>query len=99
MKACVRLVLYCAAAALFAASAIAEPKTAEAKDPAALKAAARLWTKHCTSCHGARGRGDGPDAKTLEKATPDFTDSHYMSMRSDSDLFRKLTIGRRPMPA
>ena len=91
-------VLLIAAIALTTTPAIAEKKKEHVIDNASLKTAAVLWSKHCVSCHGERGRGDGPDAKTLEKSTPDFTADGFMSSRTDDDLFRKLTNGRRPMP-
>jgi mono/diheme cytochrome c family protein len=74
-------------------------KNPVAATPTSMKAAASLWSKHCLSCHGARGRGDGPNAKTLETKTPDFTDRGFMASRSDGELFRKLSLGKRPMPA
>jgi mono/diheme cytochrome c family protein len=89
MKFRFRLALVCAATAIGLLAAT--PALAD-------KNATGLWSKHCASCHGAQGRGDGPDAKTLETRTPDFTDKNFMSARTDDDLFRKLTNGRKPMP-
>lgn len=33
----------------------------------------REFETSCVSCHGAKGKGDGPRAKTLERRAPDLT--------------------------
>ena len=32
-----------------------------------------LYVRHCASCHGISGKGDGPVAPSLGKPTPDLT--------------------------
>jgi len=41
-------------------------------DEASLTVGKALYTKHCKSCHGAKGLGDGPKSKELETPTGDF---------------------------
>ncbi len=33
----------------------------------------KLFTRHCASCHGLEGKGDGPVAKNLKTQPPDLT--------------------------
>ena len=60
---------------------------------------AYLYRIHCTSCHGAGGRGDGPAARTLQVPPPDLTP---MAERRGgiypSDEIAQLIDGRRPLP-
>ena len=45
-------------------------------------AAASLYNRSCTSCHGALGKGDGPAAKHLSPAPPNFTKSDTLHLAS-----------------
>jgi len=54
-------------------------------DDANVTAGKALYTKHCKSCHGAKGLGDGPKAKELETPTGDF--STDLKDQTDGDLF------------
>ncbi len=62
------------------------------------KAAAALWTKHCKSCHGKEGLGDGPKAAQLDTHPGDFSDAAFHK-QSDGALFYKTLEGRDDMPA
>ena len=57
-----------------------------------------LYEENCLLCHGERGRGDGPEAGSLEDSPIDFTDQAFMGMRSAGDLFQAITagVGSRP---
>jgi mono/diheme cytochrome c family protein len=57
-----------------------------------------LYSKHCQSCHGKEGYGDGPKAKELEGEVGDFSSEEFHS-QSDGALFYKITTGRDDMPA
>jgi mono/diheme cytochrome c family protein len=57
-----------------------------------------LWNKHCKSCHGAKGLGDGPKAATLDTESGDFTKADFQK-QSDGSLFYKTAKGRDDMPA
>jgi mono/diheme cytochrome c family protein len=67
-------------------------------DAEALRAGRELWAKQCASCHGTAGRADGPEAKKLDKAVPDLGDPELLPRQTDGEIFRKITVGRRPMP-
>jgi putative copper export protein/mono/diheme cytochrome c family protein len=53
---------------------------------------AALFPANCVSCHGAEGRGDGPDAKGLTVPPADLTAGHLWA-HSDGELFWWLTHG------
>ncbi|HEU5147797.1 MAG TPA: cytochrome c [Chryseosolibacter sp.] len=56
-----------------------------------------LYAKHCKSCHGKNGEGDGPKAAELETPTGDFTSAEFKS-QSDGAIYYKTTEGRDDMP-
>lgn len=55
-----------------------------------------VWSKECASCHGDKGKGDGPAVKDLEKKPGDITSAKTQE-QSDGALFWKITEGRKPM--
>jgi len=57
-----------------------------------------LYAKHCQSCHGKEGYGDGPKAKELKGEVGDFSTAEFQS-QTDGALFYKITTGRDDMPA
>jgi mono/diheme cytochrome c family protein len=57
-----------------------------------------LYSKHCQSCHGKEGYGDGPKAKELKGEVGDFSSAEFHS-QTDGALFYKITTGRDDMPA
>ena len=56
-----------------------------------------LYSKHCKSCHGSEGYGDGPTADEMEGELGDFSTEEFQA-QSDGALFYKTTIGRDDMP-
>ena len=64
----------------------------------ALEIGKMLYSKHCKSCHGKTGKGDGPKAGELDTFSGDFTQEAFHS-QSDGELFYKTTFGRDEMPA
>ena len=56
-----------------------------------------LYDKHCKSCHGKEGYGDGTKADGLKGDLGDFS-SEAFQKQSDGALFYKTTIGRDDMP-
>jgi mono/diheme cytochrome c family protein len=56
-----------------------------------------LYSKHCKSCHGSEGYGDGTKADNLEGYLGDFSSKEFQS-QSDGALFYKSYIGRKDMP-
>ena len=67
-------------------------------DAETLKIGKELWTKHCVSCHGKTGLGDGTKAAQLETAMDDISGAQVQS-QSDGSLFYKVSEGRDEMPS
>ena len=57
-----------------------------------------LWAKHCKSCHGAKGLGDGPKAASLKTFPGDFSAAAFQG-GTDGELFFRTSKGRDEMPA
>ncbi len=56
-----------------------------------------LYDKHCKSCHGKEGEGDGPKSEELETFPGDFTTAEFQQ-QTDGTLFYKTSEGRDDMP-
>ena len=56
-----------------------------------------LYNKHCKSCHGKEGYGDGSKADEVEGDLGDFSSEEYQA-QTDGELFYKTTFGRDDMP-
>ncbi len=56
-----------------------------------------LYTKHCKSCHGAEGYGDGTKADEMDGELGDFSSEEFQA-QSDGALFYKTSFGRLDMP-
>jgi mono/diheme cytochrome c family protein len=69
-----------------------------ASNPASIAAGKALYTQHCKSCHGAKGKGDGTKASTLDTECGDFT-SAAVKAQTDGSLFYKTSEGRKDMPS
>ncbi len=63
-----------------------------------ISVAKTLYDKHCKSCHGKAGLGDGPKSKELDTPSGDFSKAKFQS-QTDGELFYKTTFGRDDMPA
>ena len=72
--------------------------TVKAGDPSIAGVGKETFNKHCKSCHGAQGLGDGPKGSTLKTLTGDFSSKDFQAF-SDGELFYKITAGRDEMPA
>ena len=62
-------------------------------DAESVKAGKALWTKHCQSCHGKTGLGDGTKAAQLDSEVGDLTTADAQK-QSDGSLFYKTLEGR-----
>ena len=61
--------------------------------PAALLKGRALYQKHCASCHGDKGKGDGPaESYEIEPAT-DLTDPALQERLTDGEILWKMTTG------
>jgi len=56
-----------------------------------------LYSKHCKSCHGKKGEGDGTKANEVEGDLGDFSSEEFQS-QSDGALYYKSYVGRFDMP-
>jgi mono/diheme cytochrome c family protein len=56
-----------------------------------------LYNKHCKSCHGKEGYGDGPKADEVEGDIGDFSTAEFHE-QTDGAIFYKSYIGRDDMP-
>lgn len=64
-----------------------------------LHSARQIYVDECAQCHGERGQGDGPEARTHYPLPADLTDAQRMAGIADGEIFYQITEGRRPMPS
>ena len=57
-----------------------------------------LYSKHCKSCHGTKGKGDGTKADSIDTEMGDFTDGS-LTDQTDGALYYKTFFGRDDMPS
>src|SRR5689334_11311141 len=81
-----------------AESAGAKAQNPVPRDEHSVSLGRALYARQCQSCHGPRGRGDGPAAGRLNVDVPDLTTQDVHS-ESDGELFNIITKGSKPMPA
>jgi high-affinity iron transporter len=56
-------------------------------------AGARLYSEHCTACHGASGQGDGPLAAGLDPRPNNFHEHARQDQRSVYALYNAISLG------
>jgi mono/diheme cytochrome c family protein len=64
-----------------------------------IEAARPLYTENCERCHGATGKGNGPESARQYPAPSDLTDTQRMNAQTDGAIFYQISEGRRPMPS
>jgi len=64
-----------------------------------LNAARQIYGDECAQCHGDRGKGDGPEARSHFPLPADLTDPNLMANVTDGEIFYQISEGRRPMPS
>lgn len=64
-----------------------------------LNAARQIYEDECAQCHGDRGKGDGPQARSHYPLPADLTDPKLLANSPDGEIFYQITVGRRPMPS
>ncbi len=57
-----------------------------------------VYAKHCRSCHGNAGKGDGPKARNLKTHPGDFSDAKWHASVTDGEVYYMSIIGRDEMP-
>ncbi|PYT69311.1 MAG: hypothetical protein DMG42_22115 [Acidobacteria bacterium] len=67
--------------------------------PSNLDAAREIYFDECVQCHGERGQGDGPQAKSHYPLPADLTDPKLLRNVTDGEIFYQISQGRRPMPS
>ena len=72
--------------------AVAPPRAAPSQ-AADVVHGATLYARWCTSCHGAQGGGDGPNAQYLPVRPAVHRDAALLSRRSDDQLFDAIAAG------
>jgi mono/diheme cytochrome c family protein len=105
MAAAVIAVVFMFGNAALAQQAKAKPWPVPDKDKA-MKSATKadlatgkeLWAKHCKSCHGSKGLGDGPKAASLKTESGDFSSAAFQA-GTDGEIFYRTSKGRDEMPA
>lgn len=62
-----------------------------------LRAGEILWEKHCETCHGATGKGDGPNARLHEqrkgRAPRNLTNPRVQENLTDGEIFWRISKG------
>lgn len=64
-----------------------------------LNAAREIYADECAQCHGDRGKGDGPEARSHYPLPADLTDPKLLASTNDGEIFYQISEGRRPMPS
>ncbi len=67
---------------------LAARKTVDTKSDAAANAGRGIYTQNCAACHGLEGRGNGPNAITLEKKPPNLTRDYYKQYPDEFWFYR-----------
>lgn len=62
--------------------------------PEAAERGRALYAEHCESCHGPKGKGDGPNAKPGHEAPHDLSDPALQKRMTDGEILWKITQGR-----
>jgi mono/diheme cytochrome c family protein len=72
--------------------------TVKLNDASVIANGKELWAKHCKSCHGAKGLGDGPKGASLKTHAGDFSSAVFQG-QTDGEILYKMLFGRDEMPA
>jgi mono/diheme cytochrome c family protein len=73
-------------------------KNPHAGDESLLKIGRNGYTRHCRSCHGRVGHGDGPMANQLKTFAGNFTLKAWQKKYNDGEIYYMSFIGRDEMP-
>jgi mono/diheme cytochrome c family protein len=69
--------------------AVSKESVADGKD---------LYAKHCKSCHGSAGLGDGTKAASLDVTCSDFSTKKFQGL-ADGEIFFQISEGKGKMPS
>jgi mono/diheme cytochrome c family protein len=65
------------------------------ESPMAVSKGRGLYMKHCRSCHGDTGKGDGDRAEYSPRKPHDLTDPALQKKFTDGEAYWKITTGRK----
>ncbi len=71
--------------------------TIKAGDASINSVGKELYNKHCKSCHGVKGLGDGPKSAMMKTAMPSFADKKFQA-QTDGEIYYQSIVGRDEMP-
>ncbi len=74
-----------------------EMKNPHADDKSLDRVGKMMYAKHCKSCHGNVGLGDGPKAASMEAEMIPFNDPKFQA-QSDGVIYYQSIVGRDEMP-
>ena len=72
----------------------ASPDLVDQDLPAATVDGAELYAKHCSSCHGSKGGGDGSLASAFNPPPTDLTDGETMAALTDEAILEAMSSGK-----
>lgn len=67
------------------------------EDPSINSVGKELYNQHCRSCHGNKGKGDGPKARNLKTFPGDFGTKEFQA-QTDGEIYYQSFVGRDEMP-
>lgn len=67
------------------------------KEDTSAALAETIWRKNCATCHGATGRGDGPQGPMV--GAKDLTAGEWLGSVSDDEIVTTIKNGKNRMPA
>jgi mono/diheme cytochrome c family protein len=73
-------------------------KNPHAGDASLVRMARAAYGRHCRSCHGNTGLGDGPMARNLGTFPGDFSKKEWQEKYNDGEIYFMSFIGRDEMP-
>ncbi len=65
-------------------------------DAASVNVGKMLYAKHCKSCHGSLGLGDGPKASSMKTKIGSFKDARFQA-ETDGEIYYQTIVGRDEM--
>lgn len=66
-------------------------------DAASIALGKTLYNKHCKSCHGTKGEGDGPKVINLDVKPRSFLSKEFKA-QTPGEIYYKSYVGRGDMP-
>lgn len=69
----------------------------KANDPSVMTVGKELYNKHCKSCHGTKGYGDGPKSASMKTEIRPLNDKAFLA-QTDGEIYYQSFVGRDEMP-